>query len=256
MSATLYPVDSNGNKGVPEKFYTPTVDYTISNPNPPTPGQSEETTPDIDVDKKLNGRELKAGEFKFKIEYTGTSSNVVGTKVIYGTNSADGSVTFDGGFVFNGPGSFTFKVSEVLPADDDQTQAGVQHDGVTYDDTTYTITANVEVEGNKYVVKSRTGDTDITFTNVAESGEPSNPGTEEPENPNTPSEPETPTGPDTPTSPETPENPENPETPTKPVKPEETLPSTGDIALGVVSAVAGVGIVCLGISFALKKRSE
>lgn len=253
VSATLHPVDTNGNEGNPEEFLKPTVSYKVSNPTPPTtPGQSDKTTPDIDVDKKLNGRELKAGEFKFKIEYTGTSS-AVKPKVIYGTNSADGSVIFDDGFVFNDSGSFTFTVSEVLPADDDQTQAGVQHDGVTYDETTYTITANVEVEGNKYVVKSWSGDTDITFTNVAESDEPSNPGTEEPENPNTPSEPETPTGPDTPTSPETPEN---PETPTKPVKTEETLPSTGDIALGVVSAVAGVGIVCLGISFALKKRSE
>lgn len=73
VSATLYPVDSNGEQGVPEYFYKPTVSYTVEDENPGGGGGTV-TTGSLIVTKQVTGDQASAeDEFTFRITLTGVS---------------------------------------------------------------------------------------------------------------------------------------------------------------------------------------
>ncbi len=173
-------VDHNGQLEATVEFNNPIVENVYDEPYvPPTPDPdpdpSDPSKPDIDVDKKLDGRDIVAGEFCFKIAATGDNADYVTPKALTGTVDASGNVSFSGkGFVFDKTGEYEFTVSEVLPGDDDPETPGVQHNGVTYDETTYTITAKVtKGAGNKLVVSWDLGAAaaGVTFHNTYEPDE-------------------------------------------------------------------------------------
>ena len=123
---------SNYVKGEPLHVFTNTYAYA---PPPPTP-----VDPDPDpivaapVAKKiLEGRALVAGEFTFELVENG---KVVST----GTNDANGSVTFSG-ITYAAAGTHVYTMREV--------GAGTTAAGVTYDTTTYQVTAKVVKSGGK-----------------------------------------------------------------------------------------------------------
>ena len=123
---------SNYVKGEPLHVFTNTYAYT---PPPPTP-----VDPDPDpivaapVAKKiLEGRAFVAGEFTFELVENG---KVVST----GTNDANGNVTFSG-ITYAAAGTHIYTMREV--------GAGTTAAGVTYDTTTYQVTAKVVESGGK-----------------------------------------------------------------------------------------------------------
>lgn len=144
-------------------------------PPTPTPDETDPSKPDLDVDKTLTGHDMVAGEFSFTITATGDNADHVSPKTLTGTNDASGNVSFSGdGFIFDEAGEYTFTVSEVLPQDDDPETPGVQHNGVTYDETTYAITAKVtKGAGNKLVATWDLGSAagGVTFANTYEPDE-------------------------------------------------------------------------------------
>lgn len=121
--------------------------------------------------KTLEGRDLVAGEFAFKLaanmEDSATAEAVDAGNLILGAeehassmlarNGVDGSWHFDS-ITFKKPGTYSFQVSEVEVAFD-----GVARiPGVTYDTTTYDITAVVEDD--------RSGELHVTLQGVPEGG--------------------------------------------------------------------------------------
>lgn len=87
-------------------------------------------TDQIKVDKKLTGRDLKKGEFRFELLENG---KVVAT----GSNDASGNVIFDK-IPYTEPGNHTYTVREVKGS------AG----GVTYDDQLYTVYTTIRDNGD------------------------------------------------------------------------------------------------------------
>ena len=106
-------------------------------------------TTDVRIAKKLEGRALKAGEFKFQL--------LDGTKVVSeGTNDADGNVTFDAiTYTSSDLGEHTYKVREV---------AG-EADGVTYDKSEYGVTVEVTDNGDGSLSAKASSDGAIEFKN-------------------------------------------------------------------------------------------
>lgn len=141
----------------------------VTPPTPVDPDPSDPSKPGGDVDKKLTGRDLVDGEFSFTITVSSDNASHVSPKSLTGTNDASGNVTFGGkGFVFDEAGDYTFIVAEVLPSDDDPDTEGVQHNGVTYDPATFTITAHVAEENGKLVVTWENADVPMVFENEYE----------------------------------------------------------------------------------------
>lgn len=89
-------------------------------------------TTDVSIAKKLEGRALKAGEFKFQL--------LEGNEVVSeGTNDVDGNVTFKAvRYTSDDLGEHSYTVREV---------AGKAH-GVTYDKSVYAVTVNVTDNGD------------------------------------------------------------------------------------------------------------
>ena len=106
-------------------------------------------TTDVRIAKKLEGRALKAGEFKFQL--------LDGTKVVSeGTNDADGNVTFDAiTYTSSDLGEHTYKVREVAG------EAG----GVTYDKSEYGVTVEVTDNGDGSLSAKASSDGAIEFKN-------------------------------------------------------------------------------------------
>ncbi|OUO33544.1 FctA domain-containing protein [Olsenella sp. An293] len=141
-------------------------------PDDPTP--SDPSKPDTPVTKTLTGRDMVAGEFSFVIEATGDNADKVTPDRLTGINDASGNVSFSGeGFTFSEAGDYTFTVSEVLPTDEDPDTPGVQHNGVTYDEATYTVTAHVAQEDGELVVTwdAKDGAKSFSFANTYEPSE-------------------------------------------------------------------------------------
>lgn len=136
----------------------------------PDPDPSDPSKPDTDVDKELDGRDLVAGEFSFTIAATGANASSVSPRSLTGRNDAAGNVTFAGeGFTFKEAGTYTFTVSENLPSDDDPAADGIQSGGVTYDESSFTLTAEVtEGAGGKLAVSWRAPERAIAFRNSYE----------------------------------------------------------------------------------------
>lgn len=96
-------------------------------------------TDKIDVTKSLTGRDLTAGEFSFELrEIKGEDSELIETVA----NAADGNVTFSP-IKYTEIGQHTYRLREV-PGD-----AG---NGITYDDTTYTIVTTIADNGKGQLV--------------------------------------------------------------------------------------------------------
>ena len=174
--------------------------------------------------KVLDGRDIAEGEFSFELK--DSDGNVLGTA----KNAADGSVVFaDAVQTFGKAGTYEYTISEVLPEDDDEKTDGIQKDGVTYDETVYTV--DVTVEDN------RAGN--LTVTGLTYNGEAALPVFT-----NTYTEPAEPPAP----------KPEEP----KPEEPkQEVIPATGDAAMLAVGATAALGAALAGAGYlARKKRGE
>ncbi len=112
---------------------------------------------DLAVEKDLQGRDLEAGEFTFKVYKDGTTENAVLT----GTNAKDGSVDFDGVLTFDKVGKYLYDIVEV----------DENLDGVTYDSTIYDLVVEVknDAEAGKlvaeYYFEDAVGQT-VTFENT------------------------------------------------------------------------------------------
>lgn len=106
-------------------------------------------TPDVSIAKKLEGRSLKAGEFKFQL--------LEGTKVVSeGTNDADGNVTFNTvTYTSADLGEHIYKVREVAG------EAG----GVTYDKSEYDVKVNVTDNHDGTLFAKASSDGAIVFKN-------------------------------------------------------------------------------------------
>ena len=99
-----------------------------------TPKDSS-VTDKVKATKFLDGRDLKAGEFRFElVEGEGKDAKVVAT----GTNAADGKITMSE-ITYNEAGKHTYTLREV-PGD-----AG---NGITYDSKTYTIETTITDNGD------------------------------------------------------------------------------------------------------------
>lgn len=102
----------------------------------------------VSVTKQLDGRDLKEGEFTFEL--------VEGDQVVdTATNAADGSVAFDAQH-YTEPGKHVYTVREA------QGDAA----GVSYDEKTYTVTVNVEDNGEGQLIASTEGASKIGFNNT------------------------------------------------------------------------------------------
>ena len=116
-------------------------------------------TDQVKVTKKLTGRDLTKGEFKF--ELLDADGNAVAT----GTNDADGKVELDG-IEYTKPGEYHYTLREV--------NGGKTIDNVTYDSATYSVVAKVTDDGKgKLGVDFQIGDLDaLTFSNTYIEPEP------------------------------------------------------------------------------------
>ena len=90
--------------------------------------KSSSVTDLITADKVLDGRDLKAGEFRFELV---EGSNVVAT----GTNNADGKIVMDP-VTYTAAGEHTYILRE--------TKAGTTENGITYSTAEYTIVTTVK----------------------------------------------------------------------------------------------------------------
>lgn len=169
--------------------------------------------------KALEGRAVKDGEFTFELR--DAKGNVLGTA----TNDETGQIVFaDAVQSFGSAGEYDFVVAEVLPEDDDAATEGIQKDGVTYDETTYTA----------HVVVSDDNKGKLVVTELTYNGEAALPVFH-----NTYTKPAEPPAP----------KPEEP-------KP-EVIPATGDAAAAAVMATAGIGAALAAAGYVTsKKRGE
>ena len=90
--------------------------------------KSSSVTEQITADKVLDGRDLKAGEFRFELV---EGNNVVAT----GTNNADGKIVMDP-VTYTAAGEHTYILRE--------TKAGATENGITYSTAEYTIVTTVK----------------------------------------------------------------------------------------------------------------
>ena len=94
--------------------------------------KSSSVTEQITADKVLDGRDLKAGEFRFELV---EGNNVVAT----GTNNADGKIVMDP-VTYTEAGEHTYTLRE--------TKAGATENGITYSTAEYTIVTIVKDNGD------------------------------------------------------------------------------------------------------------
>ena len=153
--------------------------FTFTNSYEPTPvdiGDTTETA--IKGSKTLNGRAMNADEFSFELT-AGNQAAVNGLaddSIVFGEDNASDSMTanapqadkgvaasFDfGKITFTKPGTYTFNMKEVIPADENK--AG----GLTYDTHTEVVTVTV-TDNNGVLTANTTYDADgAAFVNTYE----------------------------------------------------------------------------------------
>lgn len=172
--------------------------------------------------KKLVGRDLRDGEFAFTLTGEGDAADISRTA----KNDARGNVSFDE-LTFEAPGVYTFRIAEVKGTEE----------GMTYDESVYTITVTVVDNGEGQLEAS------LSYTKNEEAIEAI-------EFCNTFTEQKTPEKP--PVKPDTPIPPTTPKGPGKPGKSggivtRSFLPQTGDTAVVAMVIAAALGIA--GIAF-------
>lgn len=177
--------------------------------------------------KTLVGRDLRDGEFAFALTGEGVSADISRTA----KNDAHGNVSFDE-LTFEAPGVYAFRISEVK---------GIE-EGMTYDESVYTITVTVVDNGEGQLEAS------LSYTKNGEAVEAI-------EFRNTFTEPKTPEKP--PVKPDTPIPPITPKGPGKPGKSGSIvtrgfLPQTGDTAVAAMVIAAALAIA--GIAFIVYGR--
>ena len=177
--------------------------------------------------KKLVGRDLRDGEFAFTLTSEGDTADISQTA----KNDAGGNVSFDD-LTFEAPGVYTFRISEVKGTEE----------GMTYDESVYTITVTVVDNGEGQLEAS------LSYTKNGEAVEAI-------EFCNTFTEQKTPEKP--PVKPDTPIPPTTPKGPGKPGKSggivtRSFLPQTGDTA--AVAMVIAAALAIAGIAFIVYGR--
>ena len=177
--------------------------------------------------KTLTGRDLKDGEFTFTLTGEGDAADMSRTA----KNDARGNVSFDE-LAFETPGTYTFTISEVKGTEE----------GMTYDESVYTITVTVVDNGEGQLEAS------LSYTKNGEAVEAI-------EFCNTFTEQKTPEKP--PVKPDTPIPPTTPKGPGKPGKSggivtRSFLPQTGDTA--AVAMVIAAALAIAGIAFIVYGR--
>ena len=177
--------------------------------------------------KSLVGRDLRDGEFAFALTGEGDAADISRTA----KNDAGGNVSFDE-LTFEAPGVYTFRISEVKGTEE----------GMTYDESVYTITVTVVDNGEGQLEAS------LSYTKNGEAVEAI-------EFCNTFTEQKTPEKP--PVKPDTPIPPTTPKGPGKPGKSggivtRSFLPQTGDTA--AVAMVIAAALAIAGIAFIVYGR--
>lgn len=127
--------------------------------------ESKMMYPGLNVEKTLYGRDMKAGEFEFNISCENPNSKKRGISEIDASFHVDGHAAGEtcvstgklADLAFTQDDSnkqFIYKINEVLPADDDATQEGIQYQGVTYDEQQYwvVITPRDNGDGTMHIV--------------------------------------------------------------------------------------------------------
>ena len=148
--------------------------FTFTNTYEPDP-VSETICKDIRITKILKGADLAAGQFSFSLQAANdeTKSAVSAGKVVLPsavtvTNGADGDVVFDK-ITYNKVGTYTFRISEVIPQGAVKTAGGYELNGIVYDATEYTVTVVVgdDGEGKLFIdsQKLSVGGNKAIFTN-------------------------------------------------------------------------------------------
>lgn len=131
--------------------------FTFTNVYNVTPIEKS-VTDQIVATKVLKGRDLKEGEFSFKlVEGEGKGAKVVAT----GTNAADGKITMSA-VKYDKPGTHTYTLREV--------NGGTTSKGITYSNVKYTIETAITDNGDgtlkaEHVLKDAKGATSATFEN-------------------------------------------------------------------------------------------
>lgn len=133
--------------------------FTFTNVYNVTPIEKS-VTDQIVATKVLKGRDLKEGEFSFKLvegEGEGKGAKVVAT----GTNAADGKITMSA-VKYDKPGTHTYTLREV--------NGGTTSKGITYSNVKYTIETAITDNGDgtlkaEHVLKDAKGATSATFEN-------------------------------------------------------------------------------------------
>lgn len=111
------------------------VAFTFTNTYSVTPVETS-VTDQITATKVLDGRGLKAGEFRFElVEGEGEDAKVVAT----GTNNAEGKITMNA-VKYDKPGKHTYTLREV--------NGGTTSKGVTYSDAKYTVETTITDNGD------------------------------------------------------------------------------------------------------------
>jgi len=123
------------------------------------------TYPGVAIVKTLHGRNMTPGEFAFNISCENPNSKKKGISDSDANFKNDEKTAGEtwivtgklGNLVFTQEDSnkqFIYKVSEVLPEDDDATKAGVQYQDVTYDEQQYwiVITPKDNGDGTMHIV--------------------------------------------------------------------------------------------------------
>lgn len=134
--------------------------FTFTNVYNVTPIEKS-VTDQIVATKVLKGRDLKEGEFSFKLvegEGEGKGAKVVAT----GTNAADGKITMSA-VKYDKPGTHTYTLREV--------NGGTTSKGITYSDAKYTIETTITDNGDgtlkaEHVLKDAKDATAATFKNA------------------------------------------------------------------------------------------
>lgn len=176
--------------------------------------------------KTLVGRDLKDSEFTFALTGEGDAADISRTA----KNDARGNVSFDE-LTFEAPGTYTFRIAEVKGTEE----------GMTYDESVYTITVTVVDNGEGQLEAS------LSYTKNEEAVEAI-------EFCNTFTEQKTPEKPSV--KPDTPIPPTTPKGPGKPGKSggvviRSFLPQTGDtaavaMAIAAALAIAGIAFIAYG----------
>ena len=177
--------------------------------------------------KSLVGRDLRDGEFAFTLTSEGDTADISQTA----KNDAYGNVSFDE-LTFEAPGVYTFRIAEVKGTEE----------GMTYDESVYTITVTVVDNGEGQLEAS------LSYTKNGEAVEAI-------EFCNTFTEQKTSEKP--PVKPDTPIPPTTPKGPGKPGKSggivtRSFLPQTGDTA--AVAMVIAAALAIAGIAFIVYGR--